>query len=255
MINNTPLNEYGQNTISLQYFNICLLAFHCHNNIENNCFTLFKFATPPEHTEAINDNLRDKIRRVNNSVMYLGNAINGLTNFYKSLNQEKNPEAQLFYQNLYRQMCRNACVELFVYFEKIKSLIRYYFDFNLATTKKNQKFMEKLKSIRHVYIEINNLYNVIEGIEDDGTFRKIMRVRHDEIHNESQIDNLKYSFLPPSPEGLGVKIDGYFVSDDELYYDILHVLRLGNKMRDAMQLVIDKISRSDFYYKIHSGTS
>jgi hypothetical protein len=127
-MNNILLNSYNQNVVSLSYFNIELLTFHCEQNIENIHFTPIYFKVPPvpSRTEIINDNLRDKIRRVNNSVIYLGNAVNGLTNLYMQFNHESDQERRQLHQNYYRQMCRNACVELFVYFEKVKSLIRYY---------------------------------------------------------------------------------------------------------------------------------
>ena len=248
VINDTVLNEYGQNIISFSYFNMCLLGFHCINNIENIHFTPIYFKTvPTEHTEIINDNLRDKLRRLNNSVIYLSNAVNGLSNYYFLMEQEKNNETKLIYENLYRQMCRNACVELFVYFEKIKSLIRYYFNFDKQATEKIEKFLKAIKTISGYHECIKELYDIIKEIGNDVKFKDIMSIRHDEIHNESKIDNIKYNFLPNSPNGLEVNNYGYFVSNSQLYDDIKYVLLQANKLRNSMQKIIDSLNRVAYY--------
>lgn len=196
----------------------------------------------PTPERVIHDNLRDKLRRVNNSVIYLGNAVNGLTNYYLLLKQETKEEQKNIYQNLYRQMCRNVCIELHVYFEKVKTLIRYYFDFK-------GNVQNGLKTISHNYVEIKNLLDVYTEIVNNPVFNKVMRIRNDEIHNESSIDDLEYDFSESTTNGLEVIVKGFFISNDELYYDIKLVLGLGNNFRDAMQNIISRINRIDYYNK------
>ena len=185
----------------------------------------------------VNQDLREKVRRFNNDVFYLTDAIFRMVNYYNLMKDSTTEDDRIIYEVLFRRSARCVCAEIFMYEEKIKNMIRLILQFN-SSTRKHDIFMYHLKQqaksnqlvrkFRKTYIEYLN--------NEDVKFVK--QIRHDEIHNDSPIE--EYTDVQPFAPGVISYCEIYHViSNDQLFNSLKEVLNKQKELKDSLQSILD----------------
>ena len=90
----------------------------------------------------VNKDLRENVRRYNNDVFYLTDALFRMVHYYHLMTDSTTRDETLIYEVLFRRSARCVCSEIFMYEEKIKNLLRVLLRFNKKKTQKYDDFKD-----------------------------------------------------------------------------------------------------------------
>lgn len=223
------------------------------SNVDHNFFAYEKDVTKInnfEHNDLINDWLIEHIRRFNSSVNFLINDLRELRFYTNLLTENKNKTTinnvlvNIDYKM--RCSCRNICIDLDIYIEKIKEFCRYYFFMDKEKTDAFTNWEKALKqfvNIRNGNYILNFLKECKHLFENDNT-QYILGIRNAEIHNYSPLDLIEYKFyenvLTPKPQK-------YVISTNDIYNSIIECLNVIIYVKNALQEIIQNIKPLDIY--------
>lgn len=230
--------------IELEYFDARSLMLDCSINNESKNFYIFeKDPEKATHDKVINDNINEKTRKFNNSIIKLAISIKNMTQHWEGLQMVEIPNVKQIIENIYRQECSNIYVNVFVYFEKIKAFMRYFLFLEKDKTKSNKAFLKEVE-LFNTFKEIESFYKVFVEISNDSDFKDILQVRNDEIHNDSKIDNFIYKLGETPADIINL---GYEIKNVTLYETAKNGLVKLKRIKDTVQVIIDKYDRFDIY--------
>lgn len=215
------------------------------NEIDTNGIFIYNQEVVKTPNEAINCTVNEKIRRYNNSVVYLMNYLEILIqkDVYGNIIVDYCKDVFSDADNEFRMIVRNICLEMFVLREKIHNILCSIF-----FVKQKKNFVkEVVPMLKNVATQIPKLGLVLDylkeiGESDEASF--ITKIRNDEIHNMSIIDSFNLA-LENNTNGVKVINNGYRIGSKELYHKIITVadkyLKLVEMIQDILNDSIIKI--------------
>lgn len=186
----------------------------------------------------VNKDLRENVRRYNNDVFYLTDAIFKMVHYYDLMTDSTTRDEKLVYEVLFRRAARCVCSEIFMYEEKIKNLLRVLLRFNKKKTKKYDDFKQELKRHAKNNTHIKSFQKTLHKYESSSYVKFIKKTRNDEIHNDSVID--KYTDVQTLAPGVTSYCSvHYIISNDTLYSNIQQALQQQVILKNSLQVVLD----------------
>ena len=185
----------------------------------------------------VNKDLREKIRRFNNDVFYITDSLFRMVNYYKLMCDSENETNKIIYETLFRKSARCVCTEIFMYEEKIKNLIRIILNLD-KSTREYKIFMSRISNISKTNKYVNAFRKAYISYSKNANVKFIKQIRHDEIHNDSPID--EYTDIQTLAPGVISQCELYFViNNDELYNKIKEVLLQQSILKNHLQTILD----------------
>lgn len=185
----------------------------------------------------VNKDLRENVRRYNNDVFYLTDALFRMAHYYLMTNSTTKDET-LIYEVLFRRSARCVCSEIFMYEEKIKNLLRVILRLDKKKTKKYDRFKQELKRHTKDNINIKNFRKALNKYENSCYVKFIKKTRNDEIHNDSVID--KYTDVQTLALGVTSYCSAhYIISNETLYSNIQQALQQQALLKNSLQAILD----------------
>lgn len=185
-----------------------------------------------------NQDFSEKVRRFNNSIIYLTMAVFRFSNYYHLVTICDNRDRQTLLELWCRFEARCVCNEIFMYQEKIKNLLRNLFSLDMDETKRNDDFMKVIKKLSVSNPFLDKFCNVAKSFLINDTVKDIMQIRNDEIHNDSQLDNYT-SILKTSKGSWALVNPRYVIPTSQLYDKIKLCLNCLLPVKEAVQNVVD----------------
>lgn len=204
-------------------------------------------SVPPSIDDGLNGTFPEKVRRFNNSTVFLVDSINNAENFRIDgkpmylLCQDTPTDIDI----LYRQLIRNVYMELFIYQEKLLNIACNLFFVKVTKSKKAN--MTALKKRMHLFPNLKTFCDECDCLKNDKRFEKVMTIRDDEIHNMSQIDRFVYD-LKNVENGISIINKGYKIKAQVLRDDYIYAMEKLLHIRNIVQ----KILNEDNFWNIRS---
>lgn len=235
-----PSNEDRQET-KVDYFDVNSLFIDTKKFCANNGLTEQIFVSDIECEDGfdlINKDLREKVRKFNNSIFYLRNSLYSYIHYCKLWSESDEETNKLLLNVWQRYEARCVCCEIFMYVEKVKSLVRSILNLDPKKTEKNSDFMNALKECALSNNHVKEFYDEAERYKINSSVRFINKVRNDEIHNESCLDN--YTDRMEINHGQYLTINfTHAIQNNELYNKIKNCLEALLRLKQNLQKIID----------------
>lgn len=196
------------------------------------------------HDDLINDWLIERVRRFNNSTIYLIDSINNVINLQEAA--ELNDSNHDAYALFARREIRNVCINTEMFFDKMVTLCKYCFFLDPKKTKKNDKFINTLKQFIPLSETISGFLLCCNKAYNSSDLQYVNSIRNDEIHNESPLDLHEYHFDDSrASEGLFILDKGFKISNKEIMQRISVVISLMIETKDSLQKILENIHPLD----------
>ena len=161
-----------------------------------------------------------------------------MVNYYDNLSNSVDENSKIVNETLFRKSARCVCAEMFMYEEKIKNLARVILGLDKRKTKKYDKLMHELKKYSKNNTHIKAFIKTYGKYGADPDVKFIKKIRNDEIHNDSVID--EYTDIQNIAPGIVSYCTVYFVVDNEkLYKSIQQALNQQILLKNALQAILD----------------
>ncbi len=195
--------------------------------------------------EQANNDFREKIRRFNNSIIYLTVAIFRFVNYYFLCEKCDDEETKTCLSIWCRYEARCVCNETFMYQEKLKSILRNFFGLDIKKTKTYSVFIKELKKFEKDNISITEFCNESNKYYNDTIVAFINDIRNNEIHNDSLLDE----FNDKIDVGNGMIIytkPFYNIETKQLYDNIKDCLEKLLSLKTTVQNIIDNVIKGQW---------
>lgn len=187
--------------------------------------------------ETINNDLREKIRRFNNDIIYLTLSLMKMWNYYDLL-QITNGEDKEINEIFFRREARCVCCEIFMYEEKIKNMIRQILGFDIKKTQKTGVLMSKLQIEGKSNKYVKDFYEIAKQYINYPYVKFVMDIRNDEIHNNSRLD--EYTDIMKLKGDLIAECSPFFIiSNSALYNNIRQTLEAQVVLKESLQNILN----------------
>ncbi|MBQ2774382.1 MAG: hypothetical protein IJF40_00645 [Clostridia bacterium] len=202
------------------------------------------------HSDLINDWHIEHIRRFNVTAEYLINSLQRVSIFGQMLTDGKTKEGHgnttIDIIKEHRAACREACINIDIYIEKIKSFCRYYFFMDRKLTDDGKKWVETLMQYKDIegWSYIQSFLIKCQILWQDADTKFLIDVRNDEIHNESPLELMQYRF---ADDDLVPVIDTYVIPIDVIHNKITHTIETIVSITVALQDILNNISPFSVY--------
>ena len=202
-----------------------------------------------EHNDLINDWHIEHIRRFNATAEYLARSLHKVHAFGMLLSKGVLISTEngilIDVQKEHRIACRDAFMNIDVYIEAVKAFCRYYFFMDPKQTDDGVKWYQAMLQYKALagwdYIE--RFLSQCDSVKNDKTIQFLTQVRNNEVHSESPIELIRYSFdknMTPIPQE-------YVISNQHLHNRITHAALMLVTLAQRLQDVIDHISPGSLY--------
>lgn len=193
--------------------------------------------------EEANQDFREKVRRFNNSILYLTVELLRFANYYKLWQECKEKEYKQHLSIWYRYEARCVCNEIFMYEEKIKNLLRNLFSLDCKKTRRNVDLMNALTQLSNINPYIQKFNHEATEYYNFAAVQFVTNIRNNEIHNESPLDEYTDK-VQLSPFSWCITNPHPVIENYKLYIEIKNCLNALLKLKISLQEVID-----NFYIK------
>ena len=203
-----------------------------------------------EHNDLINDWLIEHVRRFNETAGYLLRSLQKVSDYGKLLSEGKRVIVQhgisVDFLKEHRVACRDACINIDIYIEVIKSFCRYYFFMDKEATDDGKKWDQAMRQYQNIggWKSIESFLTQCQKLYQLPDTKFIIKIRNDEVHNESPLELIKYHFegnvLQPHP-------DEYVISNETLHNKITNTVGELIATTQALQHVLETISPYSIY--------
>lgn len=185
----------------------------------------------------VNKDIREKVRRYNNDILYLTMPILRMVNYYELMNISTGRD-KILYERLFRISARCVCVEIFMYEEKIKSLVRFILHIPKQSKRKYDDFIKQVRKKSKNNICVQNFIKVKNKYNKNSSVAFIRSVRNNEIHNDSVLD--EYTDVQTLAQGVTSICDTHYAIDSKkLYNDIQQALKQQVLLKNSLQSILD----------------
>ena len=216
----------------------------------------FAYETDPsliatfEHNDLINDWHIERIRRFNASTMYLIHNLIRMATYGNLLAEgkyvitENGVPINLAVEH--RMACRDACINIDICIEKIKSFCRYYFFMDPIATDDTKAWIKALKEYKAIdgWPFIEHFISQCVVLHANKNTSYLTNVRNAEVHNESPFELVKYHFeggsLQPIP-------DEFVVDSESLHNAIVEAVSLLIQVISSLQTLLENVSPHSIY--------
>ena len=215
------------------------------NKMDTNGIFIYNQEVVKTPNEAINCTVNEKIRRFNNSVIYLMNYLENLvqTNVCGKMLVDYCKDIPTNEDESFRFIIRSICLEMFILREKIHNILCNIF----FVEQKDNFLRDVIPVLQKIATKIPELSLVLSCLKEIGKSEEcifITKIRNDEIHNMSIIDSFNWS-PEKTPSGLEVKNNGYRISAKKFFDKTISVadkyLKLIALIQDVLNISIYKI--------------
>lgn len=234
-----PDHNQQQNTID-SYFNTQSLWIDLKQYCQNNNLSEKTIVSGFDgFFETANNDFREKVRRFNNSIIYLTVEVFRLTNYYNQwLTCDSNEEKQLI-EIWFRYTARCVCNEIFMYEEKIKNLLRHLFKLDKKKTRRNDDLLKELNKLSTIYPDLATFCATVKNYYGDKSVEFVTNIRNDEIYNDSRLDEYTDKLqLSPTRQAL-LKKPLHVIKNETLLNTIKQCLNAQLQLKDSLQKIID----------------
>lgn len=197
-----------------------------------------------EHNDLANDWLIEHIRRFNETAGYLLRSLQKVSVYGKILSEGKRLAIQdgipIDVLKEHRFACRDACINIDIYIEVIKSFCRYYFFMDKAATDDGKKWDQAMRQYQQIngWKSIENFLNQCQKLYKLPDTKFIIKIRNDEVHNESPLALIKYHFEGEIPQP---HPDEYVISNETLHNEIANTVQELIATTQSLQQVLERI--------------
>ena len=187
--------------------------------------------------EVINNDLREKIRRYNNDIIYLTLSLMKMWNYYDLLKKTSGEEKEIN-EILFRREARCVCCEIFMYEEKIKNLTRQIFNLKSDKTRHLNDLINEMKKIKDTTDYIKSYCEIGKQYLNYSYVKFVKKIRNDEIHNNSRLD--EYSDTIKLADGSIATCSAFYaISNYELYNNIRQTLEAQLVLKESLQNILN----------------
>lgn len=187
--------------------------------------------------EVVNNDLREKIRRFNNDIIYLTLSLMKMWNYY-DLFKKTNGEEKEINGILFRREARCVCCEIFMYEEKIKNMTRQIFNLDTQETRQTKDLMKELKEIAKSNSYVKSFCKIAKQYFQYPYVKFVMDIRNDEIHNNSRLD--EYSDTIKLVDGSIATCSAFYaISNYDLYNNIRQTLEAQLVLKESLQNILN----------------
>lgn len=187
--------------------------------------------------ETINADLREKIRRFNNDIIYLTLSLMQLWNYYDLLKKTSGKDKEIN-EILFRKEARCVCCEIFMYEEKIKNLTRQIFNLKSYKTRHLNDLINELEKIGNSNKYIKSYCEIGKQYLNYSHVKFVKKIRNDEIHNNSRLDEYKDTI--ELSNGVVATCTAYHaISNYELYHNIRQTLKAQFELKESLQNILN----------------
>lgn len=187
--------------------------------------------------KAVNNDLREKVRRHNNDIIYLTISLMKMWNYYGLMNQTSGDDKKAN-EILFRMEARCVCGEIFMYEEKIKNMIRQIFNLDAQATRQAKDLMKELQDIAKTNNYVKSFCDVAKQYFKYSYVKFVMNIRNDEIHNDSKLD--EYTDVQELAKGVISICNPFFIiTNADLYNNIRQTLEAQVILKESLQNILN----------------
>lgn len=187
--------------------------------------------------DIINNDLREKIRRYNNDIIYLTLSLMKMWNYYDLFKKTSGEEKEIN-EILFRREARCVCCEIFMYEEKIKNIIRQIFNLGTQETRQTKDLMKELQEIGKLNNSVKSFCKIAKQYFKYPYVKFVMDIRNDEIHNNSRLD--EYTDIIKLKGGITAECNTFFIiSNSALYNNIQQTLEAQLVLKESLQNILN----------------
>jgi len=167
-------------------YNLEDFQFHT-KNIKNSTIDLTAFTYVPDINEAMQQDIRECVRKFNNNCLCL-------FDFYQTLNEYYNiviKEQWDSYNNRrYRQFISLVYKELYVYQDKILVFVSFILHIKKHLVSDTQKCFKEISKYKDTFPIINEIISKIDEIRENEEYKRFQIIRNNEVHYEYEVDSV-----------------------------------------------------------------
>ncbi len=205
--------------------------------IDSKDLFIFDDRVIPTPNEAINRSLPEKIRRFNNAglrLMILYNQLNSsILDGRKIVEACEDREGEV--DLIFRNIVRNIVMESFIYREKIINIICNIFF--VEYTKDSKKMIKSLNEVALYFPKLKFFLDEFEKLSKNESYKFIMKIRNDEIHNMSILDSYNWS-IETSKSGVSIVKQNFRISAKELLNKIDELMHNYLSIKNMIQNIL-----------------
>ena len=187
--------------------------------------------------ETINNDLREKVRRYNNDIIYLTLSLMRMWNYYDLMNKTYDEDKEIN-EILFRREARCVCCEIFMYEENIKNMIRQIFNLATQETRQTKDLKKELQEIAKSNNYVKSFCDIAKQYFKYPYVKFVKDIRNDEIHNNSRLD--KYTDIMELQGGLIAECNPFFIiSNADLFNNIRQTLEAQLVLKESLQNILN----------------
>lgn len=183
---------------------------------------------------AINKDFREEVRRFNNQVFSLTVTLYRSVHYYNLLHTSGIAEYEIWF----REEARRLCNDIYVYQEKMRSLLQSLFKIDDSQDIKRKEFLKELKNKSFGDTSRLSLISAIKKYFTLESVKLVNGIRIAEVHNRSVLDEYNDEIL--IEPGITIETTPFHViSNEQLYKGIVDCLHAISDLKSRFQNVID----------------
>lgn len=221
--------------IKKKYFDTASLTIDDKKYTENNNLAdHYRLDISESAFSAINKDFREEVRRFNNQVFSLTVTLYQFVHYYNLLHTSGIAEYEIWF----REEARRLCNDIYVYQEKMRSLLLSLFKIDDSQDIKRKEFLKELKNKSFGDTSKLSLISAIKKYFTLESVKLVNGIRIAEVHNRSVLDEYNDEIL--IEPGITIETTPFHViSNEQLYKGIMDCLHAISDLKSRFQNVID----------------
>ncbi len=192
--------------------------------------------------EEVNEDFREKIRRINNQLFSCNVVVLCLFNYYEQLHRDEVVQDEDLFDImnvLYRRECVKLSFEIFNIIEKIKTVIRILYNFDFKKTKFDKGFFAQLEEESESSPELKDVIVGLNKLKESKSIEEVRKLRNAEVHNEPIIDQMTFFMKCADGSRAFLVKPVYVIKNETLYTDLKQSLENILEVKQVVQTIID----------------
>ena len=230
--------------IKTNYFDTASLTIDDKKYTENNNLAgNYRLDISESAFSAINKDFREEVRRFNNQVFSLTVTLYQFVHYYNLLHTSGIAEYGIWF----REEARRLCNDIYVYQEKMRSLLLSLFKIDDSQDIKRKEFLKELKNKSFGDTSRLSLISAIKKYFTLESVKLVNGIRIAEVHNRSVLDEYNDEIL--IEPGITIETTPFHViSNEQLHIGIMDCLHAILDLKSKFKNVIDTYIINDLIY-------
>ena len=230
--------------IKTNYFDTASLTIDDKKYTENNNLAgNYRLDISESAYTAITEHFREEVRRFNNQVFSLTVTLYQFVHYYNLLHTSGIAEYGIWF----REEARRLCNDIYVYQEKMRSLLLSLFKIDDSQDIKRKEFLKELKNKSFGDTSRLSLISAIKKYFTLESVKLVNGIRIAEVHNRSVLDEYNDEIL--IEPGITIETTPFHViSNEQLHKGIMDCLHAILDLKSKFKNVIDTYIINDLIY-------